>query len=52
MEKRLILSVGREFGSGGHVSAEAQARRIELDLYDNNLLEHIAEEKSVGGDTL
>ena len=52
MEKRLILSVGREFGSGGHVIAEALARRFELDLYDNNLLEHIAEEKSVGGDTL
>ena len=32
--------------------AEALARRFELDLYDNNLLEHIAEEKSVGGDTL
>ena len=52
MEKRLILSVGREFGSGGHVIAEALARRFELDLYDNNLLEHIAEEKSVGGDAL
>ena len=52
MEKRLILSVGREFGSGGHVIAEALARRFELDLYDNNLLEHIAVEKSVGGDTL
>ena len=52
MEKRLILSVGREFGSGGHVIAEALARRFELDLYDNNLLEHVAEEKSVGGDTL
>ena len=52
MEKRLILSVGREFGSGGHVIAEALARRFELDLYDNNLLEHIAEQKSVGGDAL
>ena len=52
MEKRLILSVGREFGSGGHVIAEALARRFELDLYDINLLEHVAEEKSVGGDTL
>ncbi|HJA91810.1 MAG TPA: cytidylate kinase-like family protein [Candidatus Eisenbergiella merdipullorum] len=52
MGKRLILSVGREFGSGGHVIAEALARRFELDLYDNNLLEHIAEEKNVGGETL
>ena len=52
MGKRLILSISREFGSGGHVIAEALARRFELDLYDNNLLEHIAEEKNVGGDTL
>lgn len=52
MGKRLILSVSREFGSGGHVIAEALARRFELDLYDNNLLEHIAAEKNVGGDTL
>ena len=52
MGKRLILSVSREFGSGGHVIAEALARRFELDLYDNNLLEHIAAEKDVGGDTL
>ena len=52
MGKQLILSISREFGSGGHVIAEALARRFELDLYDNNLLEHIAEEKNVGGDTL
>ncbi|HJC57652.1 MAG TPA: cytidylate kinase-like family protein [Candidatus Eisenbergiella intestinipullorum] len=52
MQKRLILTVSREFGSGGHVIAEALARRFELDLYDNNLLEHIAEEKNVGGDVL
>ena len=52
MGKRLILSVSREFGSGGHVIAEALARRFALDLYDNNLLEHIAAEKNVGGDTL
>ena len=52
MGKRLILSVSREFGSGGHVIAEALARRFELDLYDNNLLEHIAAEKDGGGDTL
>ena len=43
MGKQLIISVGREFGSGGHVIAEELARRFGLVLYDNNLLEQIAE---------
>lgn len=28
MGKQLIISVGREFGSGGHVIAEELARRV------------------------
>lgn len=45
MDRQLIISVGREFGSGGHVIAEALAERFHLALYDSNLLEHIAQEK-------
>ena len=47
MEKQLIISVGREFGSGGHEIAEMLAERFHLELYDNNLLQKIAEEKSI-----
>lgn len=47
MEKQLIISVGREFGSGGHVIAEELAKRFEIPLYDNNLLLRIAEEKNL-----
>lgn len=47
MEKQLIISVGREFGSGGHEIAEMLAKRFHLSLYDNNLLQEIAAEKSV-----
>lgn len=47
MEKQLILSVGREFGSGGHVIAEALAERFGLPLYDNNLLEHIIDKNNI-----
>lgn len=47
MEKQLIISIGREFGSGGHVIGEALARRFELPLYDSNLLEHIENENHV-----
>jgi cytidylate kinase len=52
MDGQMIISVGREFGSGGHVIAEELARRFELPLYDNNLLEHIAEEKEISHESL
>lgn len=49
MEKQLIISVGREFGSGGHEIAEMLAEKFGLNLYDSNLLEEIATEKKVDG---
>ncbi len=52
MEKQLIISVGREFGSGGHVIAEALAKRFNLPLFDHNLLEQIAQEKEVSHEDL
>ena len=45
MDRQLIISIGREFGSGGHIIAEALAKRFDIPLYDHNILEHIAEEK-------
>lgn len=47
MKKQLIISVGREFGSGGHAIAEILAKRFDLPLYDSNLLVEIAESKSL-----
>ena len=47
MKKQLIISVGREFGSGGHVIAETLAKRFDLPLYDMNILESIAQERNV-----
>ena len=47
MEKQLIISVGREFGSGGHVIAEELAKRFNIPLYDDNLLMQIAKEKNL-----
>lgn len=46
-KKQLIISVGREFGSGGHVIAEMLAKRYELPLYDKNLLKEIEAEKNL-----
>lgn len=45
MEKQLIISVGREFGSGGHEIAEKLAKHYNLPLLDHNLLDEITEGK-------
>ncbi len=50
--KQVIISVGREYGSGGHVIAEALAERFNLQLYDVNLLREIALEKNLDASTL
>ena len=47
MSKQLIISVSREFGSGGHLIAEKLAERFELPLYDKNLLREIAGERDL-----
>ena len=52
MKKQLIISVGREFGSGGHVIAEAIAKNFSIPLYDYNLLHEIAAHKNVDGNEL
>ena len=52
MNKQLIISVSREFGSGGHVIAEQLAKRFNLPLYDNNLLQEIAEKKNLAAESL
>ena len=52
MTKQLIISIGREFGSGGHEIAEMLAERFGLNLYDSNLLEEVANEKKVDASNL
>lgn len=46
-KQQIIISVGREFGSGGHEIAEKLAKMFDVELYDKNILEHIAELKNV-----
>ena len=45
--KQLIISIGREFGSGGHEIAEMIAKDLSLPIYDYNLMRVIAEEKEL-----
>ena len=40
---QMIISVGREFGSGGRVIAEELAKRFNIPIYDRHLITEIAE---------
>ena len=44
-KNRVIISVSRQFGSGGHKIAEALAEHFELPIYDHRMLDSIAKEK-------
>lgn len=47
MAGQMIISVGREYGSGGHIIAEKLSQKFGVPLYDHNLLEEIAKEKNM-----
>ncbi len=47
MNQQVIIAIGREFGSGGHVIAEELSKRFNLPFYDHNILDHLAEEKGI-----
>lgn len=49
---QLIISVSREFGSGGHEIAQNLAKAYHLPLYDHNLLDEIAKDKNLNKDEL
>ena len=52
MGKQLIISVGREFGSGGHVIAKLLADHYALPLYDRNILDEVSKAKNVSAEEL
>ncbi len=51
-EKQLIISIGREVGSGGHEIATKLAEIYGLPMYDYNILSRIADDKNVDVDDL
>ena len=50
MGEQIIISINREYGSGGHVIAEMLAKDLDLPLYDRNLLDEIAKEKGINAE--
>ena len=47
MSKQLIISIGREYGSGGHEIAMKIAEKYGLPLYDHNILDQIAKDRGL-----
>lgn len=52
MAKQLIISISREFGSGGREIAKKVAEDMGLELYDRNMLEDIAEKMNIEPEVL
>lgn len=51
-EKQLIITIGREFGSGGRVIGHALAERFDIDFYDSEIINDLAEKQGVDPDRL
>lgn len=43
-DNRILISVGRQFGSGGHLVAAALGKKLGIKVYDNELISKAAEE--------
>lgn len=52
MGKQLIITVGREFGSGGHIIAAKLAEHFGLQLLDSNILAEVAKQSNTSEEYL
>ena len=48
MEKKLIITVGRQFGSGGKAVAEELHKRLGIPVYDGELITEAARKSGIG----
>lgn len=51
-EKKIIITIGREFGSGGHEIGEKLADRLGIGFYDKNLIELAADRSGLDAATV
>lgn len=47
MDKKVIITIGRQFGSGGHEIGEKLAKKLGIKFYDKELLKLIAKESGL-----
>ena len=50
MTEHKIITIGRQFGSGGHEIGNCLATRLNIPLYDNNLVRMVAEKLDIRED--
>ena len=51
MTKNTIITIGRQFGSGGHEIGNRLAERLDIPLYDYNLIRMAANELGISAET-
>ena len=51
MTTHKIITIGRQFGSGGHEIGNLLATRLDIPLYDNNLVRMAAEKMDIREET-
>lgn len=49
---QFIISVGREYGSGGHQIASILSERFNIPMYDRNMLDQMAEKNGIDSEEL
>lgn len=47
MEKQIIISIGRQYGSAGHEIGRRLAQKLDIPFYDRNLFEEIGKIKNI-----
>lgn len=52
MSKNLVITIGREFGSGGHDIARKVAEKLDIKMYDKELISLIAKNSGMNEDIL
>lgn len=52
MDKKIVIAIGREFGSGGREIAKKVAERLNIKLYDKELIGLIAKESGLNENVL
>ena len=46
-EKKLVITIGRQYGSGGHDIGKALAKKLGVKLYDKEMLKRAAKESGI-----
>lgn len=52
LKKKLIVTLGREYGSGGRVIAETVGKELDMPVYDKNMLALVAKKSGLDHDRL